>query len=105
MWAATGGAVISGESSLAAAARETKEELGLDYSPDRFDAAFRLTSGATIADVWRVDVQDAAEAEVALGPEVAEVRWVTGPELLRMVANGRFHGYGEEYLGRLGITR
>ena len=78
-WAATGGAAISGEDSFTAAKRELFEDL----------------------DVWLIKADPSVESLTLQESEVAEVKWVTKPELQQMIKSGRFHNYGREYFQKL----
>ena len=49
-----GGAVISGETSRQAVARETSEELGVDLDPERFVKVFSLYYDNSIHDIYNL---------------------------------------------------
>lgn len=96
-WAATGGAAISGEDSFAAARRELFEELGIESDRESLKKLERIKRRNSLLDVWAI-VSDVTEDELVLqSSEVAEARWVTEKELLKMIDEGKFHNYGKEY--------
>lgn len=96
-WAATGGAAISGEDSFAAASRELFEELGIESDRESLKKLERIKRRNSLLDVWAI-VSDVTEDELVLqSSEVAEARWVTQKELLKMIDEGKFHNYGKEY--------
>jgi 8-oxo-dGTP pyrophosphatase MutT (NUDIX family) len=90
-WSITGGGVLSGEDTLAAALREAKEEVGIDLDPSQMYLEARLKRARSFNDVW-VARADFNINECTPDPEeVDELRWVTPEELIRMVfADGSF---------------
>lgn len=97
-WAATGGSAVAGEESLAAAVRETEEELGLRIAPERWRRIGRVTRNANLSDLWIARGSRAEFAPVRLDRDVAAVRWVSWPDLLAMVRGGEFVDYGKDYM-------
>ena len=96
-WAATGGSAISGESSLAAAARELSEELGIKALKGSLKLMGRLKRRNSFLDVWFIKC-DADISRLRLQKsEVAEVKWVTPDELKVMIEQRNYHNYGREY--------
>ena len=96
-WAATGGSAISGESSLAAAARELREELGIKALKGSLKLMGRLKRRNSFLDVWFIKC-DADISRLRLQKsEVAEVKWVTPDELKAMIDGRNYHNYGREY--------
>lgn len=96
-WAATGGAAISGESSYAAANRELFEELGICSNKKNLKKAFRIKRRNSLLDVWLICADIPAEKLKLQKSEVSEAKWVSADELKKMINNGNFHNYGNEY--------
>lgn len=96
-WAATGGAVISGEKPISSAKRELFEELGIPTNPDELKFYKRLKRKSAFVDVFFVKT-DIKISELKLQrSEVANAKWVTLEELKNMIDDGSYHNYGEEY--------
>ncbi|MBQ2265846.1 MAG: NUDIX domain-containing protein, partial [Clostridia bacterium] len=100
-WAATGGAAISGEDSFTAAKRELFEELSINSTEKTLNKIFRLKRRNSLLDVWLIKADPSVESLTLQESEVAEVKWVTKPELQQMIKSGRFHNYGREYFQKL----
>lgn len=96
-WAATGGAAVSGEDSFTAAKRELFEELGIYSDENTLKKAFGIKRRSSFLDVWLTVCDTPAESLVLQSSEVAEAKWVTADELEKMIKNGIFHNYGNEY--------
>lgn len=97
IWAITSGSAVAGEDSLTAARRELGEELGIHLPPEAFQPLGRLVRLNSLCDVYLVK-RDIAVPDMKLQKEeVAQVRWVTGEQLLAMVNERRFHHYGDPY--------
>ena len=96
IWDITCGAALSGEDSVDAAFRETKEELGIDISS--FDRAFIGTSHCfdCVNHVYlfkgRVELSDLKLQK----EEVMDAKFVSKQELLSLITNSEFKD--EEYL-------
>ena len=92
-WECTGGSVFAGESSLAGAIREVKEELGiaLDATSAKLIYQTRRDSVQDFYDVWlfRADV-DISEIRLQQS-EVVNVKWVNRDILLDMFQSGKLH--------------
>ena len=96
-WAATGGAAIRGETSFRAAQRELFEELGIESSSENLMKLTRIKRKNSFVDVWMI-VSDAKISDLKLQKsEVAEAKWVSKAELEEMIAEGKYHNYGDEY--------
>lgn len=75
-WEFPAGSALAGETSVAAATRELREETGLSPAPDRFQFIGRFTEPSALVDVYTAPCPDGAL--LALDPEeVAEADWVT----------------------------
>lgn len=93
MWAATGGAVISGESSLEAVLREIEEELGI--RPDAGEMIFveRLKRKDWFTDLWLLEKDVALEDITMQAEEVSAVKWATMDEIRQMIETKTFVHY------------
>lgn len=94
-WECTGGCAIAGESSLQAAVREVREELGLVLTPQDGQCIRqeRREAQQDFYDVWLFH-RDVPLEELTLQPsEVVSARWVSFPELLAHWRAGQLHPY------------
>ncbi|HZK39692.1 MAG TPA: GNAT family N-acetyltransferase [Clostridia bacterium] len=107
LWETTGGSAVAGDSSLDAALREAKEELGLALLPESgrlfhsyINKGFNGYTG--FIDVWVFDC-DCSLADVVLQEsETCDVMWASGDKIKEMIENGEFIGYGiYPYLDKL----
>lgn len=92
-WECTGGCALAGETSLEAAVREVREELGLVLDPQkgRCIRQQRRDAQQDLYDVWLFR-RDVPLERLTLQPsEVVGARWVSFPELLRLWRAGRLH--------------
>lgn len=96
MWECVGGSVIKGEDSLTGALRETKEEVGLIFSPDQgklvHSVVGRVVNGVKftdILDVWLFEYDGAVSLEQATTKEVAQVVWMTKEEIRALYNAGK----------------
>ncbi len=96
-WAATGGAAISGEDSYTAANRELYEELGIPSNKKNLVKLTRIKRRNSLLDIWALMADIPIERLVLQKSEVAEARWVEPKELKRMISEGKYHNYGDEY--------
>ena len=89
-WDITGGAVQAGETSKAAAVRETQEEIGLTLNPEKIRFVGRNISIKHLVDIYfietEVDVKNCRLQE----EEVSEVKMVPAKELLEKVQISSF---------------
>ncbi len=97
IWAATSGSVISGEDSLSAAIRETKEEIGVVLNPTTMRVLKRVKRKNSLTDVWVAKQTFSIENVQLLKTEVSDAKWVTQSTLKQMLNNKTFFDYGEEY--------
>ncbi|MBR4867836.1 MAG: NUDIX domain-containing protein, partial [Clostridia bacterium] len=100
-WAATGGSVLSGEESRAAAIRELEEELGIRVLEHEIHYKGRLTRKNSFVDLWQVGVDADLNSLRLQTEEVQEAKWVTKEELEKMIANKQFHDYGRAYFRKV----
>ena len=91
-WENTGGAALAGDSSLDAALREAKEELGIDLDPakGRLMYEHKRDKSRAFRDVWlfRQDI-DIANVVFQQG-ETCDAKWASADEILSMIADGTF---------------
>ena len=97
MWAATGGAVTTGETSLSAAIRETEEEIGLKLKESDLKHLNRYfienDIASYITDLYLVE-QDVLLNELELDTlEVKQCRYFTMAEIKDMVEQKQFWDY------------
>lgn len=89
-WAYTGGAVLAGELSYEGAIREAAEELGLKLELDDIELLLSFKREHDFVDVWLAkDDIDITEIKMQDG-EVCDYKWVTLPELNKIIENGEF---------------
>lgn len=92
-WECTGGSVLAGESSLAGAIREVKEELGITLDPTGAKLIYQTRRDSTqdFYDVWlfRRNIDIAAIRIQQL--EVINARWIDRIALLDMFRKGKLH--------------
>ena len=102
MWdVSVGGGVDAGETSRQGAEREFREELGypLDLGGLRPSVTVNFSGGF---DDFFIVCRDLDTAAFRLqAEEVADIRWVTLPELLAMVDSGEFIPYPKSFLSFL----
>lgn len=96
-WAATGGAVVSGEDTFAAAKRELFEELGISSDESTLKKILHMKRRNSLLDVFVITCNENAENLHLQKSEVAEVKWVSEDTLKEMIKNGKYHNYGFEY--------
>jgi 8-oxo-dGTP diphosphatase len=101
MWAATGGSVLAGEDSKAAALREVKEELGIDINGENLIKIERVLRKHNFGDVWFIKENVNLENLELLEEEVSDAKWMTKDEIKIMIDKGEFHDYGVDYFKNL----
>lgn len=104
MWECTGGSAVTGETSIEAAAREVKEELGIDINKDTGKLVGSILryypNCPDILDVWIFEDETPIENVVYQEEEVCDAKWATVEEIKKMYDEGKFeaNAYFEEVL-------
>lgn len=83
-WDVTGGAVLSGESSIEGALRETKEEVGIALGTDDLQYIGRIKKRRSFVDIYFAQTDFSLDDCVLQENEVSEVKFVSGDEMLCM---------------------
>ncbi len=96
-WAATGGAVISGERPIEAATRELSEELSVKAGENELCFIKRMLRKSSIIDIFSLHRQIDEKKLILQKSEVERVKWVSTETLKDMIKSGEFHNYGYEY--------
>ncbi len=96
-WAATGGAAVAGEDSFTAAARELKEELGIESTRENLKFLKRIKRRNSFVDIWVITTNIPIYRLKLQKSEVSSAKWVSKETLLKMIKEGKFHDYGEYY--------
>ena len=96
MWECVGGSVLKGEDSLCGALRETREEVGIDLSPEAGrqvrSVVGRVVNGvkfSDILDIWLFSYDGPVSLERATTKEVAQTRWMTKAEIRTLFDAGK----------------
>ena len=96
MWETTGGAAISGEDSLSAALRETKEELGITLYPQNGKVFKSYTyphssgDGAAYIEVWLFRQNIDIDTIVLQKEETRDVKWASKEQIKQMIDQNIF---------------
>ena len=103
MWHTTGGCAIAGDDSLAAALRETKEELGIRLAPEngqlfkQYSEPHVNDGGTALFDVWLFRQEVDIAAVVCQPDEISGAMWAGKEQIRRMIAGGAFIPPEEAY--------
>ena len=100
-----GGCASSGESSVAAMIRETKEELGLDLSEFIKRPIFTFNFHEGFDDIYIVNKDIDLTSLTLQETEVVDAKWATIDEIIEMMNNNQFIVYHESFLKLLKDTR
>ncbi len=106
MWdVSVGGSSVSGDTSLAAAMRETSEELGVQLAPDELRRVLTVQRESVFDDIYIIQ-KDLDEPALKLQEkEVAQVKWADAAEIKSMLRDGVFIPYHESLIDLLFFMR
>lgn len=91
-WDFPGGGVEDDEDFVAAAARETEEEAGININPKDLHLAFTLTDMTDDGNVcWLIFIGHVERTDVRLSFEHDQYRWVSPDESLELITYHRQH--------------
>lgn len=85
LWENTGGAVLSGETSLEGAMRELKEETGLIASSRQFERLFRFVEQRAIVDQYRLVLPSSCPAITLQKGETQAAKWISPRDFEAMI--------------------
>ena len=85
-----GGSAVFGESSQQAAARETKEEIGLTLDFEQASPALTVNTGRVFDDFYIQHLPSDLSSLHLQTSELAEVRWATQEEIHQMIRENLF---------------
>jgi 8-oxo-dGTP pyrophosphatase MutT (NUDIX family) len=86
-WECTGGSILAGETALAGAVRELREETGIEAREHELMPLGTLRKPGAFYDAFLLR-RDIEIQDLVLQPgETADAKWVTVPELHRMIKN------------------
>ena len=96
-WETTGGCAVTGDNSLSAALRETKEELGIDLDADKGKMWKRMTGRGRnghsyFVDVWIFEHNCTIEDIKLQENETTAAMWASTEKILEMMAADEFLG-------------
>ncbi|GGB52551.1 NUDIX domain-containing protein [Virgibacillus dakarensis] len=88
LWECTGGSVLTGETSLEGALRETKEELGIELNPESGQLLFSEVRSNHHSDNW-LFISNAKLNDLEFQPdEVIDAKWVSKDTYEKMIQKG-----------------
>ncbi len=94
MWETTGGSAITGDSSLQAALREVREEIGIELNPANGKCLFKLKrqhyDAPDFVDVWLFNENVNLDNIIMQPDEVNDAKWTEPKVILSMIENGKF---------------
>ncbi|MCL2169762.1 MAG: NUDIX domain-containing protein, partial [Defluviitaleaceae bacterium] len=92
-WETQSGSAASGEDSLTAALKETREEVGIVLNPANGEYYCRVTRTDNICDVW-IFRQDVELSDVVLQEgETCDAALMSGEKILQMIKEETFIGF------------
>jgi len=103
LWHTTGGCAVAGEGSLAAALRETKEELGIALAPEsgllfkQYGEPHTNDDGTAFYDAWLFRQEVDISAVVCQPGEISDAMWAGKEQIRQMIGDGMFIPPEEAY--------
>ena len=88
MWTNTGGACISGETSIETVIREFKEEINIDVNKEHLEFIASYKREKDYVDVWLLKENINIKDIKFLDSEVQDIKWVSIDEWLDMLKEG-----------------
>ncbi len=99
MWDVTvGGSSVAGETTQEAVARETREEIGLDLDFTGAMPVLTKNFEGGFDDIYIVNRDVDLDSLTLQYEEVAEVKWASLTDVLRMLEDGEFIPYRENFI-------
>ncbi len=99
-WECTGGSALTGETSIEAALRETKEETGIDHADSEKRCVISYRRDDWFGDVWLFRADFPMESVILQTEEATDKRFADKESVLAMKASGEFcnYDYIEEFM-------
>ena len=105
-WECTGGSAVMGETSIVAAIREVKEELGIEVKENEgkfIGSTLRYYPNCDdILDVWLFKITNSDQMEITIQEEeVNDAKWLSREEVRKLYDEGKFeaNAFFEEIVG------
>lgn len=90
LWECTGGSALVGDSSLDAAIREVKEELGISLTPENGKLLRKVIVSDFFRDSWLFDTEiDLSDLQLQID-EVIDAKWASYDEIRTMFDENKF---------------
>lgn len=100
MWTNTGGACISGETSIDTVVRELKEELNIDVIIDNLEFIASYKREKDYVDVWVLKDNINIDDLVFVDNEVQDVKWVSMEEWEKLLKEGKAIKSSTDYFSK-----
>ncbi len=96
LWANTGGSAMSGETSLQALARESREEIGYKVPINEVKRIRRYIKNDSLIDIYLLE-KDVLLNECEIGDEVSEIRYASQKDIELLRETGQFWALDDDY--------